>query len=189
MLKRGRLLSSWLTVMRITGMIVAGSETVRISNVALLPFCGKYTVGLISLRQVWVSTKCCAPRDPRGYFERVIGSIRRECLDRVLVFHETFVRRILRSYLDYYHRSRTHLSLGKDSPEPRAIQPEPMGSVVALPQVGGLQHRYERHGTTRNVCHLSKPSRSRHHCDRGRQRNRRSHRGCLRGAEGSRGLS
>ena len=52
--------------MRITGMIVAGSETVRISNVALVPFCGKYTVGMISLRKVWVSTKCCAPRDPRG---------------------------------------------------------------------------------------------------------------------------
>jgi len=45
---------------------------------------------------------------------------------------------------DYYHRSRTHLSLGKDSPEPRTIQPEPMGRVVALPQVGGLHHRYER---------------------------------------------
>jgi putative transposase len=86
------------------------------------------------------------PRSPwqRAYVERVIGSIRRECLDHVLVFHETSLRRILRSYLDYYHRSRTHLSLGKDSPEPRSVQPEPMGRVVALPQVGGLHHRYER---------------------------------------------
>jgi putative transposase len=87
-----------------------------------------------------------SPRSPwqRAYVERMIGSIRRECLDHVLVFHETSLRRILRSYLDYYHRSRTHLSLGKDSPEPRSIQPEHMGRVVALPQVGGLHHRYER---------------------------------------------
>jgi hypothetical protein len=62
----------------------------------------------------------------------------------LIVFHESSLRRILASYLDYYHRSRTHLSLGKDSPEPRGIQPPEMGSVVALPQVGGLHHRYER---------------------------------------------
>ena len=86
------------------------------------------------------------PRSPwqRAYLERVIGSIRRECLDPVLVFHETSLRRILRSYLDYYHRSRTHLSLGKDSPVPRSIQPPEKGSVVAVAQVGGLHHRYER---------------------------------------------
>jgi putative transposase len=87
-----------------------------------------------------------APRSPwqRAYVERVIGSIRRECLDHVIVFHESSLRRILNSYFDYYHRSRTHFSLGKDSPEPRAIQPPEMGSVVALPQVGGLHYRYER---------------------------------------------
>jgi hypothetical protein len=72
------------------------------------------------------------------------GSDEGNSLDHVLLFHETSLRRILRSYLDYYHRSRTHLSLGKDSPEPRSIQPEQMGRVVALPQVGGLHHRYER---------------------------------------------
>jgi Integrase core domain len=73
-----------------------------------------------------------APRSPwqRAYVERVIGSVRRECLDHVIVFHESSLRRILTSYFDYYHRSRTHLSLGKDSPEPRAIQPPEMGSVV-----------------------------------------------------------
>ncbi|HEY2121628.1 MAG TPA: integrase core domain-containing protein [Candidatus Acidoferrum sp.] len=87
-----------------------------------------------------------APRSPwqRAYVERVIGSIRRECLDQVIVFNENSLRRTLNSYFDYYHRSRTHLSLGKDSPEPRAIQPPEMGSVVAVPQVGGLHHRYER---------------------------------------------
>ena len=87
-----------------------------------------------------------APRSPwqRAYVERVIGSIRRECLDQVIVFHENSLRRTLNSYFDYYHRSRTHLSFEKDSPEPRAIQPPGIGSVVAVPQVGRLHHRYER---------------------------------------------
>jgi putative transposase len=87
-----------------------------------------------------------APRSPwqRAYVERVIGSIRRECLGHVIVFHESSLRRTLKSYFDYYHRSRTHLSFGKDSPEPRAIQPPGMASIVAVPQVGGLHHRYER---------------------------------------------
>ena len=80
----------------------------------------------------------------RAYIERVIGSIRHECLDHVIVLHESALRRTLKSYFEYYHRSRTHLSLGKDSPEPRAIQSPEMGSVVAMAQVGGLHHRYER---------------------------------------------
>jgi transposase InsO family protein len=86
------------------------------------------------------------PRSPwqRAYVERVIGSIRRECLDHLIAFNETSVRRILGSYVEYYHRSRTHLALGKDSPEPRSVQSPEMGPVVALPQVGGLHHRYER---------------------------------------------
>ena len=86
------------------------------------------------------------PRSPwqRAYVERVIGSIRRECLDPVIGLQESSLRRTLTSYFDYYHRSRTHLSLGKDSPEPRPIQPPGIGSVVAVPRVGGLHHRYER---------------------------------------------
>src|SRR5215470_2873601 len=87
-----------------------------------------------------------APRSPwqRAYLERVIGSICRECLDHVIVLHESSLRRTLKSYFDYYHRSRTHLSLGKDAPEPRPIQQENVGKIVPLPQVGGLHHRYER---------------------------------------------
>src|SRR5437660_1923695 len=98
------------------------------------------------VRDMGIQEVLCTPRSPGSgpYVESVIGSIRRECLDHVIVFDESSLRRILRSYLDYYHRSRTHLSLGKDSPEPRSIQPEQMGRVVALPQVGGLHHRYER---------------------------------------------
>jgi putative transposase len=87
-----------------------------------------------------------APRSPwqRAYVERVIGSIRHECLDHVIVFHESSLRRTRASYFDYYHQSRTHLSLDKDSPEPRPIHASEMGRVVAVPQVGGLHHRYER---------------------------------------------
>ena len=79
-----------------------------------------------------------------AYVERLIGSIRRECLDHVIVLGERHLRRILRSYFGYYHRSRTHLSLGKDAPEPRAMQPLEMGEVVEIAEVGGLHHRYER---------------------------------------------
>jgi Integrase core domain len=88
------------------------------------------------VRDMGICEVLSAPRSPwqRAYVERVIGSIRRECLDHVIVFHENALRRTLNSYFDYYHRSRTHLSLRKDSPEPRAIQPLEVGSVVALPQ-------------------------------------------------------
>jgi len=78
------------------------------------------------------------------YVERLVGSIRRECLDHVIVLNERHLRRILTAYFAYYHKSRTHLSLGKDAPEPRAVQPPTMGEIVAFPEVGGLHHRYER---------------------------------------------
>src|SRR5215472_131686 len=75
---------------------------------------------------------------------RLIGSIRRECLDHVIVLNEIGLRRILKSYFDYYERSRTHLSLGKDAPVSRPVQPLGEGRIVAISQVGGLHHRYER---------------------------------------------
>jgi putative transposase len=85
-----------------------------------------------------------APRSPwqRAYVDRVIGSIRRECLDHLIVLNQESLRRTLRSYLSYYHRSRLHLSLERDSPESRPVQS--IGRVVAFPEVGGLHHRYER---------------------------------------------
>ena len=87
-----------------------------------------------------------APQSPwqNAYVERLIGSIRRECLDHVIILSEAGLRRMLRSYFDYYERSRTHLSLGKDAPISRPIQPQAMGRIVEIPQVGGLHHRYER---------------------------------------------
>jgi putative transposase len=87
-----------------------------------------------------------APRSPwqNAYAERLIGSVRRECLDHVIVWSETGLRRILPSYIVYYHESRTHLALEKDSPQPRPVVPSALGAVVATPQVGGLHHRYDR---------------------------------------------
>ena len=87
-----------------------------------------------------------APRSPwqSAYVERVIGTIRRECLDHVIVLNEASLYRHVKSFLAYYHESRTHLSLGEDTPEPRPVQPPELGAVVAIPQVGGLHHRYER---------------------------------------------
>jgi putative transposase len=78
------------------------------------------------------------------YCERVIGSIRRECLDDMIVLHERHLCRILRSYRDYYHRWRVHRSLAMDAPEPRAVQPPETGPTHKLPEVGGLHHHYER---------------------------------------------
>ena len=74
----------------------------------------------------------------------MIGSLRRECLDYIVIFNERHLRRILSSYADYYHRSRTHLSLDKDCPDPRPIMRPGNGRIVAIPQVNGLHHRYER---------------------------------------------
>jgi len=87
-----------------------------------------------------------APRSPwqRAYVERVIGTLRRECLDHVIVLNEASLYRHVKSFLAYYHESRTHLSLAKDPPEPRPVHPPAFGAVVAIPQVGGLHHRYER---------------------------------------------
>ena len=78
------------------------------------------------------------------YAERLIGSIRRECLDHVIVLGERHLRRLLTAYLAYYHGARTHLALEKDAPTPRRVQTPTEGSVVAFPEVGGLHHRYER---------------------------------------------
>ena len=87
-----------------------------------------------------------SPRSPwqNPYVERLIGSIRRECLDHVVVVNEKHLRCVLREYLSYYSETRTHLGLGKDCPEARAIEPPGAGRVVALPRVGGLHHRYTR---------------------------------------------
>ena len=78
------------------------------------------------------------------YCERVIGSIRRECLNHVIVLNEVHLKRILTVYFEYYHDVRPHLSLNRNSPTPREVEPPSQGKVVSIPQVGGLHHRYSR---------------------------------------------
>jgi len=87
-----------------------------------------------------------AARSPwqNPFAERLIGSIRRECLNHVVVINATHLRRILKGYFRYYHEVRTHLALDKDTPVSRPIQPNGRERIVAIPQVGGLHHRYER---------------------------------------------
>ena len=87
-----------------------------------------------------------APSSPwqNPYVERLIGSIRRECLNHVIVLNEAHLRHTLAGYLSYYHHARTHLSLAKDAPTPRRVQAVTEGHVIAFPEVGGLHHRYER---------------------------------------------
>jgi hypothetical protein len=87
-----------------------------------------------------------APRAPwpNPFVERFIGSARRDCFDHVIVFNEAGLLRLMARYGSYYERSRTHLALDKDTPIPRSVMPPGEGTIVAIPEVGGLHHRYER---------------------------------------------
>jgi transposase InsO family protein len=81
---------------------------------------------------------------PRAYIERVISTIRRECLDHWIIVHEAAWQRHRKWFLEYYPGTQTHLSLEKETPERRSVEPPESGRVVAVLQVGGLHHRYER---------------------------------------------
>ena len=85
-----------------------------------------------------------SPRSPwqNGYVERVIGSIRRECLDHMVVLGEDHLRRVMRAYVHYYNNARTHLSLDKDAPNGRTTQS--CGAINSIPHLGGLHHQYSR---------------------------------------------
>ncbi|KIG16478.1 hypothetical protein DB30_04391 [Enhygromyxa salina] len=87
-----------------------------------------------------------APRSPwqNCFAERWILSLRRDCLDHIIALNERHVLRVVQSYVDYYHRDRTHLGLEKDTPQYRPVEGPNLGNVIALPRVGGLHHRYAR---------------------------------------------
>ena len=99
------------------------------------------TIGAMQIHEV-----VTAPRSPwqNAYVERLIGSIRRECLDHVIVLSVAGLQRVLADYVEYYMNTRTHLSLGKDTPASRPATPLSAGRIVEIPQVNGLHHRYDR---------------------------------------------
>ena len=98
------------------------------------------------VEQMGIDEVLIAPRSPwqNPYVERLIGSIRRECLDHVIVLNEDHLRRILVEYFEYYHEARAHLSLDRNSPIPRPIDPPENGKVVTRAYLGGLHHCYTR---------------------------------------------
>jgi transposase InsO family protein len=96
------------------------------------------------LRAMGIRDRPTAPRSPwqNGHAERLIGSIRRECLDHVVVFGERHLRHVLLSYMEYYNGARTHLALNKDAPVSRAILA--VVRILPMPILGGLHHQYVR---------------------------------------------
>jgi putative transposase len=101
----------------------------------------KNTITLMGIEEVLT-----APKSPwqNPFSERVIGTLRRDALDHVIVLNEDHLHMVLVDFLDYYHSSRTHMSLYRDSPEPREVHKAEEGTIISFPQVGGLHHRYER---------------------------------------------
>jgi len=99
------------------------------------------------LKNMGIKEVITAARGPwqNPFVERLVGSIRRDCLNHVIVLNSNHLKRILTGYFEYYHCDRTHYGLGKDTPVERPIQCRPAegGKVIEFPQVGGLHHRYE----------------------------------------------
>ena len=100
-----------------------------------------------AVKRMGINPVRISARNPRenGVAERWVGSVRRDLLDHVIVLNERHLRRLVRSYVEYYLKDRTHLSLAKDAPAGRPVTPKPSAeaSVVAVPRIGGLHHRYE----------------------------------------------
>jgi transposase InsO family protein len=96
------------------------------------------------IRAMGIRDRPTSPHSPwqNGYAERLIGSIRRDCLDHVVIFGERHLRHLLRSYQKYYNEARTHLSLCKDAPVSREVRA--VGPVISVPMLGGLHHQYVR---------------------------------------------
>ena len=98
-------------------------------------------------RSEYLITRAFSPPLTDGYVERVIGTIRRECLDHVIIFNTGHLPRVLDEYVTYYNESRTHLGIDRDCTVPRSIQFFDDGEIVAMPVLGGLHHTYRRRAT------------------------------------------
>ena len=135
-------------------MRLAVADVVELSrrHAALLVSCTVLLAvvsGIYTARHISIDTdeqKLISPRSPwqSPYVERLVGSMRRECLDRIIVFNERQLRTILDSYFAYYHKVRPHRGLSHDSPIPRPVESPERGNVIEMPLVGGLHHHYLR---------------------------------------------
>ena len=98
------------------------------------------------VKEMSIKEVIIAPRSPwqNPFAEGVIGSIRRECLDHLITLGENHLHQILFSYFRYYNNCFSHLSLDRNSPSPRNVEPPSKGKVISIPEVGGLHHRYSR---------------------------------------------
>ena len=98
------------------------------------------------VRNMGIEEVLAGARSPweNPYVERLIGCVRQECLDHVIILDERHLRQVLKAYFEYHQRWRTHLSLGMDCPETQLVQEPSMGKIIPFPEVGGLHHHYER---------------------------------------------
>jgi hypothetical protein len=119
-----------------------GEQSTNIARRAVLAAGYPERVPATSVKGMGIDEVLTAPQNP--FAERLIGSIRRECLNHVLVLGERHLRRILARYFGYYHQSRTHLALDKGAPDARSVERSEAGRIVEIPEVGGLHHRYIR---------------------------------------------
>jgi putative transposase len=105
-----------------------------------------FNVWATTATAIGITEVVTAVRSPwqNAYAERLIGSIRRECLDHIIIGNARGLRRVLHAYVEYYLKSRTHLSLSKDAPISRSVAVPSDGAIVEIPQLSGLHHRYER---------------------------------------------
>jgi len=132
--------------------MVATKKTVHVADLAAEPIYTQHqepgAVAAVELGGVrtllGIRDRPISPGSPwqNGYAERLIGTVRRECLDRILIFGESQLRRVLASYAAYYNQTRTHLALQKDAPLRRAVRRS--GAIVAIPILAGLHHQYVR---------------------------------------------
>ena len=120
-------------------------HSLRIDPISvLLGDAGYGEIFIRRVRSIGIRDRPTSPRSPwqNAYAERLIGSIRRECIDHVMVFGERHLRHVLLSYMSYYNGTRTHLSLNKDAPISRAT--ETVGRILCRPILGGLHYQYTR---------------------------------------------
>lgn len=117
------------------------TATLRVLFVLVILSHGRQKIAALGLVEVTT-----APRSPwqNPYVERMIGSIRRECLNHTIIVGERHLRRVVANYLRYYNSVRTHMSLAKDAPDPRPIHGPRRGRIVRRPHCGGLHHEYRR---------------------------------------------